>query len=338
MSPEDQFVDSHESSGFKLGDDQYVLFDHSGLINEYKSRLVNNHARYAALRQDFEKLEDKYNSLLLTNETLTTSLKTNVMETNTNSAALAHAGNWQKERDELIARLDDANLQYEKLQKENESLLQQVKVGQTTANENYWSQENKELKDRLLEQECLKDLLEEKQAHTDFLQSQLDQRIKNFHQSERQRDEISAELKKMQQELTSEINQLKNEITQRDEQTHQLLSDKDAAIEEKQQLLLSSQNQITYLENVLREVREQNEMLNAAVADNQEKAANLEQLVDDGNVRLGVVEQRLHANKQLLQRLYREFSACIDHNTDEPPVVSLRSVTGHSAISEAAST
>ena len=38
----------------------YFYFDHSGVLNKYKDKLTYSHARYAALRKDFEQLEKKY--------------------------------------------------------------------------------------------------------------------------------------------------------------------------------------------------------------------------------------------------------------------------------------
>src|SRR5688572_20598731 len=42
----------------------HILFDHSGLIRQYKDKLSYNYARYAALKQDFEDLETKYTAAI----------------------------------------------------------------------------------------------------------------------------------------------------------------------------------------------------------------------------------------------------------------------------------
>ena len=51
---------SPELLGYTKGDGEYVFFDHSSLISEYKKKLSYNHARYTALHHDFDKLEIKY--------------------------------------------------------------------------------------------------------------------------------------------------------------------------------------------------------------------------------------------------------------------------------------
>ena len=65
-------------------------------------------------------------------------------------------------------------------------------------------------------------------------------------------------------------------------------------------------------------------MLNAAVADNQEKTSNLQQLLEDEQFKATAAEQKLASNKQLLHRLYKEFAACIEQETGESPIIALR--------------
>ena len=51
---------SPEQVGYTNGEGEYVLFDHSTLIQEYKHRLSYHHARTAALQQDLEYLAARY--------------------------------------------------------------------------------------------------------------------------------------------------------------------------------------------------------------------------------------------------------------------------------------
>ncbi len=52
-------------------------------------------------------------------------------------------------------------------------------------------EENNVLKNKINEGEYLQDLAQEKKLQVDFLQQQLEQRIKNFHQLERKADEAA---------------------------------------------------------------------------------------------------------------------------------------------------
>ena len=61
---EEEFIKaSPELLGYTNGDGEYIFFDQSSVITEYKKKLSYHHARYTALRHDFDKLEVKYAEL-----------------------------------------------------------------------------------------------------------------------------------------------------------------------------------------------------------------------------------------------------------------------------------
>ena len=63
VSDDDFLKASPELLGYTNGDGQYIFFDQSSVLAEYKRKLQYYHARYNALRHDFDKLELKYNAL-----------------------------------------------------------------------------------------------------------------------------------------------------------------------------------------------------------------------------------------------------------------------------------
>jgi len=63
ISEEDFLKASPELLGYTNGDGEYVFFDQSAVLAEYKKKLLYYHARYSALRHDFDNLELKYNAL-----------------------------------------------------------------------------------------------------------------------------------------------------------------------------------------------------------------------------------------------------------------------------------
>ena len=63
VSEEEFLKASPELLGYTNGDGEYVFFDQSSVLAEYKKKLLYYHARYTALRHDFDKLELKYNAL-----------------------------------------------------------------------------------------------------------------------------------------------------------------------------------------------------------------------------------------------------------------------------------
>ena len=98
----------------------------------------------------------------------------------------------------------------------------------------------------------------------------------------------------------------------------------ETALNNNMQILGSKQDRITYLENLLTEIKDQNEMLQASLADGSEKVANQQQLLDDEQTRNSYLEQKLSNNKRLLQKLFKDLAACFEEDTTEPPIVTLR--------------
>lgn len=313
----------------------YVLFDHSGLIRQYKNKLSYNHAKYTALKHDFDKLERKYRAMVDAGKSRFVNLKNNDMENTPEQLMNKMADEYAAEKKELLARLEQLDRSYKSLEAENESLLEQLGMQSATDEDkeiivNRWKEENATLRAELQEKVFLADMLEENKAQITFLQNQVEQRIKNYHQAERQREEARQEterLRRSYEQHAGDMQALKNELAQKENATsdfRQELAEKEREIRQQQELLLSKNDHITYLGNVVQELKQQNEMLNAAVADGHDRAAALQQQVEDERSRLVLAEQRLAANKQLLQRLYKEFAACMEDESQSPPVVSLR--------------
>lgn len=316
----------------------YLFFDHSGLIRQYKNKLSYSHARYRALEQDYETLREKYSTIDVPGKNKISHLKNNQME-NTNEqlqAALEKMTNdFAEEKKELLARLEQLDRSYKSLEIENESLLEQTNL-QTYSDEekqvivNRWAGENKQLKEQVAEQLYLKDVVEEKKAQVDFLQTQLEQRIKKHHETERVKEQVSSELEtlqQMQQQFGSERERLQAEITSKQEGIEALqhtISVKENELTEKTQVIRQKEEHIIYAESQLTEVKQQNELLNAAVADSRELADSLNRQLQDEQAKLVAAEQKLQANKQLMQRLYKEFSMCVEEDSRDSPVVSLR--------------
>jgi chromosome segregation ATPase len=338
----DTLLPSLESSPYPASG-AYVLFDHSGLIRQYKNKLSYNHARYAALKQDFDKLELKYSAII--NNTGDANKRSNKFNHPKKSEMENMNGQLQEtiqkmneefatEKKELISRLEQLDRSYKSLEAENESLLEQINMQSATGDEkeiivNRWKEENALLKAELQEKAYLKDLVDEKKAQIEFLQNQVDHRLRSFHQAEQQREEMKAELEKAKQAqryVNSHTDAMKTELAQKQENIERLINiieEKDSELTEQQQVMLSKQDRITYLESVLQEFKQQNEILHASVADGHDRAGVLNQQLEDERSRIALVEQRLSVNKQILQRVYKELAACMEEH-NEASVVSLR--------------
>lgn len=211
-----------------------LYFDHSGLVREYKEKLSYSHARYSALKKDYEKLEVKYNSQRKNHSVHPKSI--------------------------LMEMTPDQKM---------------IPTAPLSSEELY-----------------LKDLVEEQKAQVTFLQAQLEQRVRRQH-------EIEADKERMRKDLEMQL-------TERDE------------------LIRAKSEQVTIAENQLAELQQQNELLNAAAADSNERVNLLSGELEEEKARVVAAEEKLRANKQLLQRLYREFAACVDDEESSPVVVPLQ--------------
>lgn len=184
----------------------YILFDHSGLVDQYHNRLCQSQAKYTALRHDFSRLETKYTALALYASNHTYNPKEEEME---NSAlqlnpAIQEEIDWlikkhKAEKQEWKEKNDQLAHSYRSLEQENNLL--QAKLELATATEegkesivNKWAEENSILKDKLAEHDYLSDIVEEKKSQIIFLQNQLEQKIVLQHAAEYQTSQSQAEL------------------------------------------------------------------------------------------------------------------------------------------------
>lgn len=337
---EEEFLNaSPEQVGYTRGDGEYVSFDHSALISEYKRRLAGNHAKYAALKQDFEKLELRYADLVATTATTITHKKSTGMETNHEQpwreeiATLSAA--YKAEKEELQSRLEQMNQSFSDLETENKSLHDQLKMHTASEDErstmiNKWQEENSSLKEKIAEQEYLRDVLEEKREQIVFLQNQLEQRIKLNHQLDQQRLRAITELEEERKRFAGALHHsdgLKNELLQKQEEIDKLqmvLCGKEEQLTEKQNQLSSKLDHITWLENELHQSKQHNEHLTVSLTESSNTITNLQEQLNREQTRASQIEQKILTSQQAIQKLYKEFSLLINKDGEQSPVIALR--------------
>ena len=330
---------SPEQMGFTRGDGEYVFFDHSALIGKFKNRLSYNHARYTALRHDFEKLETKYSGLasyvtkkFITNKTtgMGNTYEQMPMAMQEEIAKLSAAAKVEKE--ELLAKLERISQSYKSLEDENQSLQDQLKIQTGTDDEKNiilyrWKEENALLKEKVAEQQYLHDVLNEKKTQIEFLQTHLEQRIKNNHQSEQQLLQITTVLEETKHIHANDVQALKEELLLKQEDADKLqivLCGKEEQLEERQHLLASKLEHITWLENTLQETKEQKEILNATLAGSKDQVSALQEQLLREQLRKQAIEQKVSIHKQLLERLYNDLSPFVNVENEQSPVIALR--------------
>jgi chromosome segregation ATPase len=268
-----------ESFCYKTGDGTLVYLDHTGLLRDLRNKVSYHHARFAALKQDYKKLESGNPGIFQNND------KTYSME-----------------------------------QEEKQTGINGIHLDQHPA---AYKEEYRVLKDKIAEQEYLKEVLVEKKAQIDFLQNQLEQRIKMTHQSEQQKEELCNENKN----LGHEISRLENELASSKEEITNVkkeITSKEIQLQEIREASSSSASQVIWLENSLQELKQQNELLNAAAGDNNDTITSLRELLEKEQQRAVMAEQKLLSNKELLARLYKDFTAFIsEEETSASPVIPL---------------
>lgn len=327
--------------GYTNGNGEYIVFDNSVLIQQYKNSLSYNHARYTALQHDYVKMETKYAALALYARNLFVKPKKEIMEhshempkdmqAEINRLAKEHAA----EKSELQDKLAQLERSCRQLEQENKSLHDQVSMHTGSDDErtsiiNKWKEESADLRDKVADQEYLQDLVEEKKAQVSFLQNQLEQRIKNLYQSEHNRLQAVGEMKLLKEDketLNKEISSLKDEVLLKQEQIDKaqvFLCEKEELLAEKQQLLYAKLEHITSLENLLKESREQNELSSASMEDNKGLVNGLQQQLAEEKSKVELLTQKLSANRQMIRNLYKDFKDFIDQTADESPVIPLR--------------
>ena len=310
-----------------------IYLDHSAVVNEYEKELLCNYARYAALKQDFASIENKYSVVFQTMPFLLNKNNINMQYADAPQQFLQAEDS--PNENNSTQKLDELNKANQLLKKDNESLKEQLLLltagdDEKSAIISRWRNESSDLLKKVTEHDYLKEVVEEKKTYIDFLQQQLEQRIRSQHHSEQQLMEIKAQLQQARQaydDVQITFQSLSNEVLQRQEETAKLktiILEREEQLNEKKQLLISKLDHITYLENVLFEIKQQNEILNAAIEDEKELTFSLREKLDNEHAKIKYLEQKLNNNKQMMKNFYKELSACVNLETEESPVIELK--------------
>jgi len=340
---EEEFIKaSPELLGYTNGDGDYIFFDQSSVIAEYKKKLSYHHARYTALRHDFDKLETKYAALAGYVAASLINPKSSGMESNhpqipkSLQAEIDNISAQHKtEKEELLKQLKQAMVVNKNLENETQALQDQLNMQSVTEEDklailNRWKEDNTALKLKVVEQQYLQDVLDEKKAQVEFLQIQLEQRIKNSYQSEQQRLDAVAELeeeKSHHSETNRKLDALKFDVLQKQEESDKLqmiLCGKEEQLIQSRQAINSKTEYIARLENVLAETKQQNELLHALASENKTLTLSLREQLSAAEATNEQLTEKLETNKQLLRQLNKDISSTPIEKGAQSPVIALR--------------
>ena len=227
------------------------------------------------------------------------------------------------EKKELYAELTLLTKAFENLEKDNNSLQDQLQAyssdeNKTTAVIQKWEVEKAELKKRISEQEYLREVLEEKKLQITFLQQQLEQRIRNHHLVEQQFRELGIKFMEVKEQL---------EIKEQTEKEFQ------ASFQEKEQEIVflketihSKTDQVTQLEASLKTLEDQNGSFCLTIDDNNKVIQALQEQMANDNLEKKELASKLEKNNAFLKGFHRKLSDVLEEEAAASPVILMKPV------------
>lgn len=262
--------------------------DNTNLLKKYEREVRRYKEDYNNLEQDFRALEEKYGDLL------------NKAYHNDQSGneAIDKLHQEVKGYKLKIAQLQQA-IEYKEQNTDTENIPGQdpMELHNLRISFSQLQDENAQLKEKLDDQQYMQDLLEEKKLQTDFLQQQLEQRIKNYHHLEKQAGSASTELAQLRQ--VAEVYNGKEQALQQD-------------LEQKQEAIREKTDLIQKLESGLETLQQQQAELQSVIDGKQDAIRELESSFGREQEKTKELENKLELSSQLFVRIYAELAKCFD--------------------------
>ncbi|MBO9201259.1 MULTISPECIES: hypothetical protein [Niastella] len=196
---------------------------------------------------------------------------------------------------------------YEQQIKELQGLL-------TTAEE-----EKTSLKNKITDQTYLQDVLQEKKLQIEFLQNQLEQRIKTFREVEKEAADKTVLVQQNQtarENFEREVHAMKEELHQQREEVSAWQQAVERSREENRQHqdnLRSKAGHIENLERNLHEVQQQQAVLQLVLDDKQNMITSLQESLHREQQKTKDLEGKLITNNQLLSKIYGDLSKSLSN-------------------------
>ena len=292
-----------------------------------KNYLSHSNARYIAIQKDFKVLTEKYQQLQVKNYQNFETKKNKSMETiHTDLQQISYEQvdsqqEYEFEKKELLAELDQLTISFENLEKDNMNLREQLSVYSEngtgfTSMIQKWDEEKAELKKRISEQEYLKDVLEEKKQQIVFLQQQLEQRIKNHHLVEQQFRELGIKLMEVNEKLEIKEQSIK--------ELQSTVHDKEQEIIFLKEVVQSATINAVQLETTIRELQEQNSRSSFELDKKSDLINELQAQLAEINVAKIKLEERLEKSQTFFKGFHRKLSDILQEEIPESPVIVMK--------------
>lgn len=239
---------------------------------------------------------------------------------------------YKKEITRLLLQIEKSNQEIHQLKTNNQQTVVQPKTQEYSATDGYDQQddlferlnrleeEKVILRNRLTEENYLQDLLQEKNEHINFLQAQLEQRIKNYRQLEQQHIIESESIKTMDEVLKKhdqELIHLKAVLREKDTdiigQQEQLIAAAGYA-EDQEKKLQAKTAELERLKQEEEEMRQSATLLRNDLVNNNKTIGNLNSTLSDQNRKIEDLEKQLDISSQLLIKIYKELARSFGTN------------------------
>jgi chromosome segregation ATPase len=193
-------------------------------------------------------------------------------------------------------------------------------------NENLVNEQQQEihrLKNLIHEQEHINDLLYESREQVNFLQNQLEQRIKTAKLLEQRVAVVSSELNQAQfefHEAGKKILRTEDVLEEKDKEIGQLrlqVDGKDNELQHLQAEINGKNEQMLALEKSLNEILQENELHKAAIANDREIVSSFNNQLSALNEENEHLKNQLRQNKEVLYRFYKEIRSSVEEENEE---------------------
>jgi len=294
-----------------------------------KNYLSHSNARYIAIQKDFRVLTEKYQQLQVKSYQNFETKKNKSMETiHTDMQQISYEQvdskqEYDLEKKELLAELDQLTISFENLEKDNMNLREQLSVYSEngtgfTSMIQKWDEEKAELKKRISEQEYLKDVLEEKKQQIIFLQQQIEQRIKNHHLEEQQFRELGIKFIDANEKLEIKEQSIKEFKT--------TVHDKEQEIIFLKEVVQSETTKAVQLETTIKELQEQNSKFSFELDKKNDLINELQAQLAEINEAKIKLEERLERSQTFFKGFHRKLSDILQEEIPESPVIVMKPV------------
>jgi chromosome segregation ATPase len=239
---------------------------------------------------------------------------------------------YKNEKNELAVQVQQLQMTLQQLKEENAALQQKAQANSEHKHGNYEQQikemqsllnkaeeEKTALKNKITDQTYLQDVLQEKKLQIEFLQNQLEQRIKTFREIEKEAADKTIQVQQTQTQKDNferEMHALREELQQQREEVSAWQQAVERSREENRQHqdnLRSKTGHIENLERNLHEVQQQQAVLQLVLDDKQNMITSLQESLNREQAKTKDLEGKLITNNQLLSKIYGDLSKSLSN-------------------------